>query len=153
MSRCAQVLGASLLLGSLIGCGQDDNLPRRVPVEVKVTYQTNPVEGAHVTFVPAEGGKPAFGTTDAQGVAQLTTFKSNDGAIPGEYQVTIRKTKVENTKSLAPDDPGALAPVERATESNTTHLLPEKYGSAANSGLQASVSESSENRFDFDLTN
>lgn len=117
-----------------------------------MTYKSAPVEGAHVTFASAQGGRPAFGVTDAQGVAQLSTYGDKDGAIPGQYQVTVRKTKIEGETPVDPNDPSAMAPNPLAKPTVTIDLLPKKYGSAATSGLQATVTESGPNTFDFPLT-
>ena len=93
-------LCGGLRLG-LAGCGEDPGVtdrPATVPVSGVVTLGGNPVEGATVTFhagVPAPGqtaqGNSAVGQTDAEGRFQLKTFEANDGAVPGEYVVTISK--------------------------------------------------------------
>jgi len=153
VSRCACVLSVGLLVVSLAGCGgPKDDRPARVPAQVKVTYKNAPVEGAHVTFAPAQGGRPAWGMTDAQGVARLSTFGNNDGAIPGQYQVTVRKTKVEGGAPVDPNQPSSMAPDPKAKPTVTLDLLPKKYGVAASSGLQATVAEKGDNQFNFTLT-
>lgn len=153
MSRCGCLLSAGLVVVSLIGCGgAGDDLPARMPVEVKVTYKNAPVEGAHVTFSSPQGNRPAFGTTDAQGIARLSTYGDQDGAIPGQYQVTVRKTKVEGGTPVDPNDPNSMAPNPSAKPTVTLDLLPKKYGVVATSGLEATVKESSDNKFDFPLS-
>ncbi len=149
MSRIAFLLTFAVLALMLIGCGgQGSDLPRRVPVTVVVTQKGAPVEGAHVKFLSTTGGRPAFGVTNAQGTASLSTFGSNDGAIPGQYQVVVRKTKNNAPPSPeAPTAPGPSAPVP------IVDLLPKKYADAATSGLQATVTEQGDGRFTFDLTN
>jgi hypothetical protein len=85
--RCPRL---GLLLPALLlaaaGCGGQG---RPVKVEGVVTLDGQPLSGATVTFAPAEGGRPASGRTDADGSFRLTTFRSDDGALPGEYKVII----------------------------------------------------------------
>ena len=81
---------------SLAGCGESEPADRlaRVPATATVTYNGSPVEGAKVTFYPAgEGGKGAFGRTDSTGLAKLSTYDVEDGAVPGKYTVTVFKTE------------------------------------------------------------
>src|SRR5262249_39083032 len=63
----------------------------KVAVTGPLTLDGQPMEGAIVTFVPANPGKGeiAYGTTDKDGAFRLTTSKPNDGAVPGEYKVTV----------------------------------------------------------------
>jgi hypothetical protein len=70
---------------AVTGCG---NRPSKVTGTV--TLDGTPVEGAHVTFSPVDGkGRSASGGTSSGGKFELTTFKENDGALPGEYKVTV----------------------------------------------------------------
>ncbi len=144
MRFCALVVAVGIL-GWACGCGgAKDDRPARAPTSVTVTYQGAPVEGANVTLSPQGGGKPAFGLTDQQGVAQLSTFGQGDGALPGEYQVAIQKTKVEGTAA----DPNNMVPT--TTSSKTVDLLPAKYASPKTSGLKASVTTGN-NKLTFEL--
>jgi len=71
------------------GCGSSK---KTVRVDGTVTWDGAPVAGATVTFVPTgEGGKEAIGLTDNSGNFELTTFNSNDGAMPGEYAIIVTK--------------------------------------------------------------
>ncbi|HXG13311.1 MAG TPA: hypothetical protein VNK04_26375 [Gemmataceae bacterium] len=77
----------AVLLGVSWGCGSRD---RPVPVRGKVTVDGAPIAGAGVVFHPKDGnGRPASGETRADGTYHLTTFTEGDGALPGEYRVTI----------------------------------------------------------------
>jgi hypothetical protein len=65
------------------------------PVEVEgvVLLENEPVAEATVLFIPdGKSGQPAHGMTDEKGNFQLTTFKENDGAFPGNYKVTVAKS-------------------------------------------------------------
>ena len=72
------------------GCG--GNL---VTVKGKVTLDGEPLSGATVSFVPMGQGSDKLGTpiglTDDSGIFYLTTRDQHDGAMPGEYKVTIKK--------------------------------------------------------------
>ncbi|GIX02287.1 MAG: carboxypeptidase regulatory-like domain-containing protein [Thermogutta sp.] len=136
-----------VLLLSLSGCGSGKRAvpgrPKTVPVKVTVTYKGQPVADANVQFLPVSGGHAATGMTDAQGVARLTTFDKNDGAVPGSYRVTIRKSVLVEGGSTDPDAPPVPAKYREE--------LPAKYGAPETSGLTAEVTEST-TEFTFDLT-
>jgi len=91
------VLGATMLaLG--VGCGSGHK-----KVEVKVTYDGQPLAGAMVVFA-ADNGQLASGLTDAGG---MCTLKSGvkEGVPPGTYAVTI--SKLEKPAVDANADPKA----------------------------------------------
>jgi hypothetical protein len=80
------VLTACLVLAQC-GCGGKDRL---VKLEGMVTLDNEPVEGAIVSFLPDEsGGRFAHGITAKDGSFRLTTYKQDDGALPGDYRVTV----------------------------------------------------------------
>jgi hypothetical protein len=84
----------------LTGCSKSGT----VRVEGIVTLDNQPVPEATVLFIPEGGtGQPAHGMTDENGKFQLTTFKENDGALPGAYKVTV-------TKSVPPPQPPEAEP-------------------------------------------
>src|SRR2546429_332610 len=71
------------------GCGGPKSSP--VKVNGKVTLDGTAFAGATVTFVPlvSDGGRDASGRSDSSGAFELTTFKTDDGALPGEYKVIV----------------------------------------------------------------
>jgi hypothetical protein len=72
-----------VLFGS--GCGK-----RLVTVKGTVTLDGKPVHRATVVFEPLTAeGFPAAAQTNEEGVFYLGTHKSQDGAYPGEYRVTV----------------------------------------------------------------
>jgi hypothetical protein len=90
--RCSAFLAAFLVLAT-VGCGGKDRL---VKVEGVVTLDGQPIAGAIVSFLPDEkGGRFAVGTTAQDGSYRLTTYQKDDGALPGDYRVTV---------TLIPDD-------------------------------------------------
>ena len=149
---------ALFFVGSVIvamsGCGSgDDGGPHRVRVDVTVTHNGSPVEAAHVTFVPNGESQAAYGITDAKGVARLSTLGENDGAIPGDYRVMVRKTETEGPETgVASGDPGAM-PANAASlgAAVTRNLLPEKYSAIGTTDLEATVTDEGKNEFTFDL--
>jgi hypothetical protein len=83
---------AVLMLGACLGCGTKAN--NFFKVSGIVTLDGAPLPGAKVTYYPSLGEAPALGVTDSAGKFQLSTFdlktlKSTDGALPGEYKVTV----------------------------------------------------------------
>lgn len=151
-----------LCVALVVGCqpaGADR--PATFKVTGAVTMDGAPLEGASVMFVPkTPPGNAASGTTDAGGKYALSTFGGDDGAVPGDYFVVIRK--YEAAAPAAAPAGGAAAPaggeVEQdanfsgavVTEEGSKNLLPEKYASPATSGFTATV-EAKDNTFDFPL--
>jgi len=64
----------------------------------RVTLNGQPLANAAVTFVP-ETGRPAMGVTDEEGRYVVTTFEKNDGALPGQYRVTIAAQAARTPKN------------------------------------------------------
>lgn len=149
------------LLALSAGCGQatDSNRPQTFPVSGTITQGGQPVEGATVSFRAADGSAGAVGVTDTSGNYTLTTFSAGDGAVAGDHKVTITKTdrpvveaKSDGSVADTGDEPeeqqGTPSSEERGEPKN---LLPEKYASPETSDLTATVSESGENKFDFQI--
>lgn len=87
-SRTETLLIASIS-AAVCGCGGSGV----VPIEAQFLVDGEPLQQASVSFVrqDAEGGRAAFGVTRDDGKATLTTYKPNDGVLPGEYRVTVIK--------------------------------------------------------------
>ena len=103
MHRHVWVLGVAVagLALAAAGCGRGGKKP--VPVKGTVTLDGKPVSLALVMFVPQkEGGMMAHGVTNHDGEFELTTYKPNDGALPGDYNVTV--TKVDETPTVNVSD-------------------------------------------------
>jgi hypothetical protein len=86
------VLAALLLLAGS-GCGS--GRPKLYKVTGKVTLDGQPLGGAVVQFMPADpasGLEMARGTTGADGVYNLTTYNTNDGAMEGDYRILVTKS-------------------------------------------------------------
>lgn len=141
-----RALGVSLAALVAVGvCGCGDQRPKTVAVKGSVVYNNSPVEGAAVMF-QRDGARPATGQTDEEGNFTLTTFGENDGAIPGEYVVTI--TKMES----APEPTGEVGrEPPKAAASKPKSLLPVKYSEPKSSDLKETVSAPGPNEFTFEL--
>lgn len=100
-----------------------DQLDGLVSVEGTVLYGSEPVADALVSFSPMmtnSGLRSASAMTDPNGRFNMTTRYRNDGVMPGEYKVAIRKMQ------------------EKSTNEVKSHL-PSKYASVEESGLSITV--------------
>ncbi len=138
------------VLGLLLGCGGSEanpNRPETVPVTVTVTQGGTAVAGATVNFIPASnaGGHAGSAITDDNGQAEVRTFETGDGLVPGEYSVTVVKVAAppqtgsgsEDEGSYQPPAAGEPAPVAKSS-------LPEKYSQPTSSPLKASIPSTGE---------
>ena len=146
-----------LLLVSLVafavGCGGSMG-PPPVPVSGKVTL------GATVTFLSTTGGRSASGKTGSDGSFKLSTINTDDGARPGEYNVTIAKiesklagkeTDVEKGEYGENYDAMMMGAASNDMSKVQKNTLPDKYASPTESGLSRTVVKGEENNFLFDL--
>jgi hypothetical protein len=132
-----------MLVVFAIGCGNK----KTVKVEGVVKVDGKPASGVMVKFVSQDkGGRDANGFTDDDGVFQLTTANTNDGAIPGSYKVTLSKSKgIGNTAAPNPNDPEAMAKAMREfNEKNKgggpeKSLLPEIFSKADTTTLKYEI--------------
>jgi len=77
----------------LVGCGNSGAAPT-AKVSGKVTVDGMPVSGAVVSFNPvsggsSKGGRMANATTGSDGTYKLSSFAKEDGAMPGDYTVSV----------------------------------------------------------------
>lgn len=148
----ALVLGVSLVTAGCSG-QQGADRPATYAVTGIVTHNGKPVEGAMVKFELADGSRSAVGKTDASGKYTLTTFGSDDGALPGSYKVSIVQYEtppITPAKSEAEYVPPEMLPAS-AKPAPPRNLLPSKYADVKSSNLTATVTENGENKFDFNL--
>ncbi len=138
------------------GCGKPEaEVPETYPVSIKITHEGEPVEGASVTLVPqGESGRGASGVTDAGGVAEMGLPGLADGAVPGEYWVTVSKVEgVQSDPNMSAEEFYEQQSSEPgAAPASPEHLLPKKYLSAESGGLECVVEEKQEQTFEFNLT-
>ena len=157
--RMAVLLGCMLSF-CFVGCGGGDGFPPPVPVSGKVLVAGKPVDGAAVTFLSKSGGRSASGKTDKDGRFKLTSVKTDDGASPGEFAVTISKQVATGGGSADVDiskgygeSYGKMqgAAASGNMDKAVSQVLPAKYADPLQSGLVRSVVKGDKNEFDFDL--
>jgi len=161
MAMRSLAVGLFLVCAAILvsGCKKPvDNRPARAKATVTVTYRGAPVEGATVTLHPStQDGKPAFGRTDAQGRAVLGTFDAGDGAIPGDYGVTVVKTEGGDQPAEAPPSEIGAMPANTPggpplpQSSGPRHLLPAKYADVNTSGFRVTINATGENNITLEL--
>jgi hypothetical protein len=130
----------ALLSVVLIGCGGKGTRQ----VRGVITLEGTPVAGATVLFMPEgqDSSRPASGFTSSDGTFRLTTFKPNDGALPGTYRVVIQKTEAAKDKSTAEQSAlqRAKAKIEqRSQQRKQKPALPEAYARFDTTPLRCSV--------------
>jgi hypothetical protein len=83
----ALLLTVSCLITLLTGCGQTGP----VQVQPKFLLDGKPLPEVSVSFIRNDGqpGRSAYGATDSEGVATLTTKNPDDGVMPGPYSVVV----------------------------------------------------------------
>lgn len=86
-TRFTSLLGLMVVL--CVGCGGPaDGMST---VSGTVTLDGQPLADAVVEYSPLEPGmRPAYGKTDSSGHYTVMTTRSQEGAMPGEYEVRIR---------------------------------------------------------------
>ncbi len=149
-----------------LGCsGNSSGRPTTYPVTGTVKLNGKPVEGAVVTFQLTDGKENSVGSTDKEGKFSLSMFGPNDGAIPGQYKVSISKFDVEPPKTTgmvagqinSGDLPAEYSPpaagggTAGAGSTGPKNSLPAKFANYDSSGLRAMVDAKGKNSFDFDL--
>ncbi len=116
-------------LGFMAGCNSTSN-PPTIPVSGTVKMDGNPVSGAMVMFHPAEGSQTASGTTDANGKYVLGTFVGGDGAMKGNYGVTV--TKIQTEAGTSSYELSNQAPAPEAKTDGKDQKLDDMYAAYSN---------------------
>ena len=149
------MLGAALVLAAS-GCGRKG---KPIPVRGTVTLDGQPVVGAAVNFIPEGGnGVPAYAETKEDGVFELTTYTLGDGAMAGDYAVTI--TWEEPLPPAFRPREGGLTKAQLARKleleeqrrKKMAHQvnIPEVYGHPAQTPLRQKVPPSGKVEFNLD---
>lgn len=146
-----------LALLAMLGCSSGvPDYPDTVPVSGTVTQGGKPVDGATVTFHPAEEGElkhAASGTTGPDGKFALRTFFSaaavEEGAVPGAYKVTVAKVPLPDPNLKTPH--GEDVVVRERPAAQPKNLLPKKYEEIATTSLEVTIEAGKEDGYDLKL--
>ena len=138
---------------AMVGCGTEKNLEGTMAAGGVVTKAGAPLAGATVTFNPVSADtRAASAVTDDQGKFELTTLKGGDGAMAGDYKVTIVKTETVG-KTYTPEEANAYY-MQHQTQPPAPEVknsLDKKYSQPDTSGLTATVKEGEKNSFTFEV--
>ncbi|TWU21804.1 hypothetical protein [Bythopirellula polymerisocia] len=111
------------------GCSQP---PPMTSVKGKVLYNSEPLKFGVVMFHPPKG-QVAQAEIQSDGTFDLSTFRKEDGVIPGHYKVSVLCYEAhdsEKAKLLDDEEGGMLL---------GKSLIPLKYTRANSSGLTADI--------------
>jgi hypothetical protein len=162
--RRGLALLVSPALFAVLGCSDADNIGQLYTVSGTVKYKGEPVEKARISFVStSKEGHGATGQVE-KGSFSLTTLKPGDGALAGEYKVTVddRETdqaalkaeadKLAAKKGMEKFSGGAMIPQDMQAKAlkAAKSQLPGKYQLPDTTDLTAKVDASSRT-FNFDL--
>jgi len=126
---------ATFFVLGISGCQQSET----VPVTGTVMQKGQPVDKAEVVFNPKQG-RFASGVTDSQGHFSLSTAKPGDGAMPGEYTVTLGEYYPADAPPAPPRGGGFLP-----------SRFPNKYADPGTSPLNAKIDRGQKNDFQFEV--
>jgi hypothetical protein len=149
------LLASFVAILAVIGCGDSSGLEKRYPVSGNVTYKGQPVPKGNVFFVPVDStkGRSAGGEISEDGSYTLTTAEEGDGALPGEYKVSVISQDIDMSAVLKEAGGGAGRQSEtfRKATKQAKDLVPKKYGDPETSGLRKTV-ETRSNTINLELT-
>jgi hypothetical protein len=144
-----------MALLSSFGCGK-----KLVDLKARVMLDGQPLKGASVSLVSfgEKRNRSASGLSDDEGYVRFTTFKPNDGVLPGSYKVTVIKSPQSAQEEMASYDPNNPEDLKRimARERSgnvayTPTLLPRAYLTPDATPLECTVpTESGETVFNLD---
>lgn len=152
ITRSTQFLFVTGFLAIQIGCGGSpagpDKRPERVAFGGTATLNGAGIEEAFITFhATSNPGYGASAKTDANGKFVMGTFTSNDGVVPGEYEVTVMKgeSKTVPVGQVSQDDPAYDGAPEETASEEPTNVLPAKFQDPKTSGVKVTVTEANTN--------
>jgi hypothetical protein len=125
-------LVTTILIG-VAGCG--DGL-KRVPIQGEIVAAGQPVSGASIQFLPAEGtpGQGAIGVSDQQGkFTVISSRQSDEGIPPGKYKVIVSRF-MDKDGTILPTD------AKQADFPDATESVPPPF-CTPDSPLEATIAE------------
>lgn len=144
---------ACLAIVFVLGCsGGTDKYKQARPKTAKatgvVTYRNEPVVDAIIVCFPTGTGEKAVAAsayTGSDGSFSLQAYPPDQGAVPGDYQVTIQKDEEAEPAPTGPNSHDAPPPPEPKS------LIPRKYKKIETSGLRITIPESGTSDLKFEL--
>lgn len=132
----ARQILAALMLTLLSGCGEtpDPDLRPVFKAVGSVRFQGRPIPDATIRLhpvSPTDDGKPTYlprGRVDEHGNFAITTYRTGDGAPPGEYRVSLSWQ-------------GPLKGISEDEEDRLQELLPRQFTTPEESGLTVVIAE------------
>ena len=76
----------------MVGCSSSESVkpPTPTPVSGDIFLSNGqPMPAGRITFNPKDNGLPEATAEINNGSFQLTSFKKNDGVVPGDYVITV----------------------------------------------------------------
>ena len=149
MVRSARAAVAAAGLAALLAAGCGKTPPPIVPAQGVITLDGRPLNKVEVRFVPVEGygGEYiAVGVTDEAGRFQLTC-----NGKPGACACQNRVVVIDTDPPPRLQGENAQAELAQYLQSLGGRPIPPKYGSLAESPLEAAVT-AGRTEYDFDLT-
>lgn len=156
------LLAGCVVLTSL-GCGSDR--PPLAEASGVLTLDGEPVGEASISIVPVNEGRPGSAITDSEGRFSLKSFPDEEGAIVGDYKVTVIKISGPGAFSLdgatpaeseSEDGSDGLSTIGGDDNSQkklkTTYHVPQRYMDATTSGLTLTVPEDGTSELKLELT-
>ena len=136
-TRICRYAGLLVLLIATGGCGGEGPVSFRGVVKL----DGRPLEGATVHFIAQEdGGRDAFGSTDAEGEFELSTLEPGDGAFRGNYKVIVRPATQANPELSAESPTEAMAAASAGQRLNRPAVaLPPRYSQPSQTILMQRV--------------
>ncbi len=139
-------------LMALSGCGGGDDGLSRYAVSGTVTYKGERLDHGNITFTPDDVAKGRVASSTIEGGSYtLGTLGDRDGAVPGQYKVSVTSKEVDPSKIR--DRPGRSAgkpKVVGKANQDEKSLIPKKYETSQTSPLTAEVKPQS-NSIPFEL--
>lgn len=118
----------SVVLISACGCSKESTNPETVPAAGVVTLNGDPIAGAQIAFMSADGeSRGGYATSSEDGSFSASTFQANDGVLPGKYNVTVMKYPAEDTATGVDMESDEYTGDEVAEAEEIKNLLPAKY--------------------------
>ncbi len=141
------LVGLPILLLGLSGCGGPSDQPELGQVSGTITLDGKPLSGVAVVFQP-DDGRPAHGTTDANGKYELTYIRNIRGTKVGHNRVEIAPSEEAEEDEGDSGDEDADGPQPKRPANSRKRSVPARYNTQ--SELEADV-KSGKNTFNFDL--